>query len=191
MTTMKSEYYVSEPYPEQLQEEITLQKPTAIDGLTIFKIIFELCAAVFLIVILYILLSGNIKAVQTACNGLWAILLCRVIMSAFTGIILTFGTWWYPEYMKKWWWHVLFLVYFLIFGVAELAVIPSAVIGNSLCIDTLANNSPTGTPILSVLGWIMIGMDWSVIIVMGCAVVVTQAAASQSLDSFNQADHLV
>jgi len=184
---MQHEFYASEGgevAPDWNGDEslIEKQRVVEVDGLTIFKIVFEVCAAILLIVILYFLLSGNIKAVQEACDGLWALLLCRVIMSILTGIVLTIGTWWYAEYMKMWWWHVFFLTYFLMFGIAELAVIPRAVIGNSICIDTLSDNSPTGTPILSIFGWIMLGMDWSVIIVMGCAVVLTRRSAAFEQD---------
>ena len=84
------------------------------------------------------------------------------------------------SFLKGWWGGVFFLVYFLIFSVAEVAVIPKAMISNGLCTETLSNNSPTGTPLLGILGWINLGIDWCFVVLMSVILAMARCQASNT-----------
>ena len=155
------------------------EKDANLDAFAIVRVILVLCALAFSGLILYMLLSGNIKAVQEACGGLWGLLLSRVVVSILVGIILMadslFSEWNCIVFVLRGQHGAMFfLVYFLAFSIAEISVIPNAMIGNDLCTNTLSNNSPTGTPLLGILGWINLGIDWCFVVLMSVALLMTR-----------------
>ncbi len=159
----------------ELQESIHDDKRINLDMITVLKFILILCALVFSGLVLYLLLSGNTKAIQEACDGMWGLLLVRVLTSIIVGGILMVDSWLADSnclfFLKGLWGMVFFLIYFLAFSIAEISIIPKAMIGNDLCTNTLSNNSPTGTPLLGILGWINLSIDWCFVVLM-CVVLV-------------------
>lgn len=155
-----------------------------LDMMSMLKFILILCALVFSGLILYLLLSGNTKAIQEACGGMWGLLLVRVITSIIVGGVLMLDSWLaensFLSFLKGISGVVFFLVYFLAFSIAEISIIPKAMIGNDLCTNTLSNNSPTGTPLLGVLGWINLAIDWCFVVLMGVVVVMARCQVSSS-----------
>ncbi len=155
----------------QDENQVAVQERADVDIFTIVKFVIVLCALAFMCLVIYMLLYGNIKAIQQACDGMWELILVRVIMSILVGIMILVIDMWYSNHdiVNGHYGYFFFLIYFLSFSVAEIAVIPKAMISNAMCTDTLSNNSPTGTPLLGVLGWIMLGMDWCFVAVMSFA----------------------
>jgi hypothetical protein len=152
-------------------EPVVEEKKVNLDMISVLKFVLILCASVFSGLILYLLFSGNTKAIQEACEGMWGLLLVRVSTSIIVGGILMLDSWLAESnflfFLKGVWGVVFFLVYFLAFSIAEISIIPKAMVGNDLCTNTLTDNSPTGTPLLGVLGWINLGIDWCFVVLMG------------------------
>ena len=148
-------------------------------GFTIFKAIKLLliaCTLAFSCLILYCLFgSGSTSAIQSACGGMWELLLARVLISIFVGIVLGLDHWGvggcHISFLQEWWGVVFFCVYFFSFSVAEIVIIPKGMIGNALCVDTLSNHSFTGTPLLGILGFIHLGIDCCLTVMMAVIIV--------------------
>jgi hypothetical protein len=155
-----------------------------LDMMLVLKFILILCALVFSGLILYMLMSGDMKAVQEACGGLWGLLLVRVSTSMIVGGFLMLDSWLYGNSCMGFVGPVstvaFFLLYFLVFSIAEISIIPQAMIGNSVCTNTLSDNSPTGTPLLGVLGWINLGIDWCFVVLMGIVLLMDRCRGSSS-----------
>jgi len=157
-----------------------------LDMMLVLKFILILCALVFSGLILYMLMSGDMKAVQEACGGLWGLLLVRVLTSMVVGGILMLDSWLYGNSCMGFVGPVstvaFFLLYFLVFSIAEISIIPQAMIGNNVCTNTLSDNSPTGTPLLGVLGWINLGIDWCFVVLMGIVLLMDRCRGSSGND---------
>ena len=155
-----------------------------LDMMLVLKFILILCALVFSGLILYMLMSGDMKAVQEACGGLWVLLLVRVLTSMIVGGILMLDSWLFRNTCMGFLGPVstvaFFLFYFLVFSIAEISIIPQAMIGNNVCTNTLSDNSPTGTPLLGVLGWINLGIDWCFVVLMGIVLLMDRCRAGGS-----------
>jgi hypothetical protein len=150
-----------------------------VDIFNIIKLVLTLCALIFSVLLLYILFSGNTSAVQKACGGMWELLLVRVIFSMVIGFIFGMDSWFKCHlltFLREGWGAIFFLVYFMVFAISQVIIIPQAMIGNSTCVDTLSNNSPTGTPLLGVLGWINLAIDWCFAILMGISIVISKCS---------------
>ena len=140
------------------------------------KLLLIASALVFSGLILYCLFgSGNTASIKEACGGMWELLLARVILSVFVGALLAIDHWgvfgFYIPFLQDFWGVVVFFVYFFAFSVAEIVIIPRGVIGNALCVDTLSNHSFTGTPLLGILGFIHLGIDCCLAVMMGVIII--------------------
>ena len=150
-----------------------------VDIFNIIKLVLTLCALIFSALLLYILFSGNISAVQKACGGMWELLLVRVIFSMVIGFVFGLDSWFKCHlftFLREGWGAIFFFVYFMVFAVSQVIIIPQAMIGNSTCVDTLSSNSPTGTPLLGVLGWINLAIDLCFAILMGISIVISKCS---------------
>jgi len=149
------------------------------------KLLLIACALVFSGLILYCLFgSGNTTSIKNACGGMWELLLARVILSVFVGALLWIDHWgvfgFYIPFLQDFRGVVFFFVYFFAFSVAEIVIIPRGVIGNALCVETLSNHSFTGTPLLGILGFIHLGIDCCLCVMMGVIIIFAKCYYSRA-----------
>jgi len=157
---MNSSNYNENETQNQVAVDNGQQYTTEAGKFNYFKWVLILVSAAFCAFILYILFSGSTSAIRNACDGLWDLLLARVICSIIVGSVLFIGVDPCGSMFSGTWKAFFYLLYFIIFAIAESVIIPRAMVGNSTCTDVLSNNSPTGTPALGILGWISLAIDW-------------------------------
>jgi hypothetical protein len=150
------------------------------DKKIIEKIVVGIIYLVFLGFSIYTLAVSNTKDVEDNCGTtLWQFMLVRLIFYIIEGFIVMF---WGTALMcimgscpclERWLFSIIMIYipfllviilhgFFVGIGLNDI----QAVVGNSLCIDTLSNVSFTKSPLLTIFGYVYVSLDVFVLFVL-------------------------
>jgi hypothetical protein len=126
-----------------------------------------LCIFLFNIFLACALFSGDVAAMHNTCEGLWTLLLTRFLLGFPCFLFFSWSAFWNQK-PNRMWIYRLYMGSLVVFALAEILVIPRDTIQNMRCTNLLRSNNPLGgnSPLLSILGWIILSMDWCMLLLL-------------------------